>query len=268
MTNSIFAFAVYGLYVVDECNIETHGMKPSVGRLADDPLWHDAYLQRLQRMYWRDRNHACIVAWSLGNEAGYGAAHDVMAAWIRAQDASRVVLYEPASYGPRGGPIVTGTADPRDVAVVAPAAQALGPFAALVGALRWFWGEDPPSSPHLATGSSETASGATDAADRSTVATDVVCPMYARPEECIRLSKLFPHMPVIQCEYAHMMGTKHPACIDHCICVAIISELFLLLLVRNRQLRRQPAQVLGALLQPRRASPHPGRFHLGLGRPR
>ena len=59
---------LYGLYCVDEANIETHGMQPYVGRLADDPEWEDAFLLRLTRMVERDKNHACIIMWSLGNE--------------------------------------------------------------------------------------------------------------------------------------------------------------------------------------------------------
>jgi len=59
--------------VIDEANLETHGMKPYAGRLADDPRWKNAYMMRLSRMYYRDRNHPCVVGWSLGNEAGYGA---------------------------------------------------------------------------------------------------------------------------------------------------------------------------------------------------
>ena len=92
---------LYGLYVVDECNIETHGMKPYAGRLADDPLWEEAYMQRLIRMYMRDKVHPCIISWSLGNESGYGRTHDKMYAWIKQRDPSRLVMYEPASYGLR-----------------------------------------------------------------------------------------------------------------------------------------------------------------------
>ncbi len=58
------------MYVVDECNIETHGMTPYAGRLADDPEWEDALMLRLSRMVARDQNHACVVMWSLGNESG------------------------------------------------------------------------------------------------------------------------------------------------------------------------------------------------------
>ena len=95
--------SVYGLFVVDEANLETHGMTPYVGALANDPAWEQAMLLRATRMFERDKAQPCIIGWSLGNESGYGEAHDKMAAWLRRADASRVVLYEPASYGPRTG---------------------------------------------------------------------------------------------------------------------------------------------------------------------
>ena len=56
----------YGLYVIDEANIETHGFAPW-DRLARDSAWAPAFLARVQRMVERDRNHPCIILWSLGN---------------------------------------------------------------------------------------------------------------------------------------------------------------------------------------------------------
>ena len=82
-----------GLYVVDEANIETHGMVP-MGRLADDPMWANAFLERMMRMVARDFNHPSIIVWSLGNESGYGAAHDAMYQWTRRVDPGRPVQYE------------------------------------------------------------------------------------------------------------------------------------------------------------------------------
>ncbi|ATA18132.1 beta-galactosidase [Gibbsiella quercinecans] len=83
----------YGLYVVDEANIETHGMQP-MGRLADDPQWLPAMSERVTRMVQRDRNHPCIIIWSLGNESGHGANHDALYQWVKSQDPSRPVQYE------------------------------------------------------------------------------------------------------------------------------------------------------------------------------
>ena len=81
----------YGLYVIDEADIETHSRQAS---LCHDVRYHGAILERCARMVLRDRNHACVIAWSLGNEAGYGAAHDAAAAWIRRTDPSRPLHYE------------------------------------------------------------------------------------------------------------------------------------------------------------------------------
>ena len=82
-----------GMYVVDEANIETHGLVP-MSRLADDPAWGHPFLERMTRMVSRDFNHACVIVWSLGNESGYGANHEAMYQWTRATDPSRPVQYE------------------------------------------------------------------------------------------------------------------------------------------------------------------------------
>ncbi len=80
-----------GLYVIDEANIESHARQRS---LVHDARYHAAFMARVQRMVARDRNHACIIQWSLGNESGYGAIHDAMAAWVHQADPSRGVHYE------------------------------------------------------------------------------------------------------------------------------------------------------------------------------
>ena len=59
----------YGLYIVDETNIETHGCHP-MSMLSHNQLWRNAYCERAGRMVARDKNHPCIIFWSLGNEAG------------------------------------------------------------------------------------------------------------------------------------------------------------------------------------------------------
>jgi len=89
----------YGLYVIDEANIETHGFAPW-DRLARDSAWAPAFLARVQRMVERDRNHPSIILWSLGNESGYGPNHDACAAWVRASDTTRPVHYESCVAGP------------------------------------------------------------------------------------------------------------------------------------------------------------------------
>jgi beta-galactosidase len=82
-----------GLYVIDEANIETHGMFP-MGRLASDPQWASAFMSRYTQMVERDKNHASIIIWSLGNESGHGANHNAMYGWSKSFDPSRPVQYE------------------------------------------------------------------------------------------------------------------------------------------------------------------------------
>ena len=83
----------YGLYVVDEANIETHGMVP-MNRLSDDPAWLAAYSARVTRMVQSNRNHPSIIIWSLGNESGCGDNHQAMYQWLKHNDPSRPVQYE------------------------------------------------------------------------------------------------------------------------------------------------------------------------------
>ena len=83
-----------GLYVMDEANCESHGVK---GLLTNDPDWASSYLQRAVRMVERDKNHPSIVIWSLGNESGMGSGHAAMASWIKDADPTRPVHYEGAS---------------------------------------------------------------------------------------------------------------------------------------------------------------------------
>ncbi len=87
----------YGLYVVDECDLETHGFEVEQwrGNPSDDPRWADQYLDRARRTVERDKNHPSIVLWSLGNEAGLGCNLEAMSAWIHERDSSRLVHYEP-----------------------------------------------------------------------------------------------------------------------------------------------------------------------------
>ena len=97
----------YGIYVIDEANLETHGLG---GKLSNDPLWTGAYLERCTRMAMRDKNHPSIIIWSLGNEAGKGPNHAAMSAWMHDFDITRPVHYEPAM----GNPRLEGYIDPSD----------------------------------------------------------------------------------------------------------------------------------------------------------
>jgi 3-dehydroquinate dehydratase type II len=87
----------YGLYVVDEANIESHGVWDL---LARDPEWETAFVERTVRMVERDKNHPSVVIWSLGNESGYGRNHDVAAEWLHANHPDRLVHYHPAETAP------------------------------------------------------------------------------------------------------------------------------------------------------------------------
>jgi beta-galactosidase len=85
-----------GLYVLDEANVESHGRWAA---LAQDPAYDAAVLARVSRMVLRDRSHACVIGWSLGNENGHGPAIDAAAAWVRRTDPGRLVHHEPSSMG-------------------------------------------------------------------------------------------------------------------------------------------------------------------------
>ncbi|MFC4600965.1 glycoside hydrolase family 2 TIM barrel-domain containing protein [Cohnella hongkongensis] len=106
----------YGLYVIDEANLETHGFAftgervnqetPGFAKgaaesfLSKHPDWREAYIDRARRMVERDRNFPSVIVWSLGNESGYGPNHDAMADWIREADPTRPIHYERAYDAP------------------------------------------------------------------------------------------------------------------------------------------------------------------------
>ncbi|MFD5291383.1 glycoside hydrolase family 2 TIM barrel-domain containing protein [Streptomyces rochei] len=81
-----------GLYLVDETNLETHGIRDEYP--GDHPEWTRACVARAQNMVHRDKNHASVVIWSLGNEAGGGSTFTAMHDWIRSYDPTRVIQYE------------------------------------------------------------------------------------------------------------------------------------------------------------------------------
>ncbi|NQX43407.1 DUF4981 domain-containing protein [Pedobacter steynii] len=130
----------YGLYVVDEANIECDGMSfTPLKTLSDKPEWKAAYLDRIRRMYERDKNFTSIITWSLGNESGFG--ENLMAGydWLKARDASRPVQYE---------------------------------------------------------------------ATKEERYSDIFCPMYKSITVMENYVKTWRKRPLIQCEYAHMMGNS------------------------------------------------------------
>ncbi|MBN1668237.1 MAG: DUF4981 domain-containing protein, partial [Anaerolineales bacterium] len=101
----------HGLLVLDEANIESHGVW---GQLAEHPEWEQAFLSRGQAMLETHKNHPCIFGWSLGNESGYGPHHEALSAWMRQRDPDRPVHYHPANEAPSVdilGPMYPGVAD-------------------------------------------------------------------------------------------------------------------------------------------------------------
>ncbi len=87
----------YGIYVFDEANIESHGVWD---KLTKDPAWETAFMERTIRMVERDKNHPCVLVWSLGNESGYGPNHEAVADWVRDNDPTRLIHYHPAEDAP------------------------------------------------------------------------------------------------------------------------------------------------------------------------
>lgn len=128
-----------GLYVIDEANQEAHD---NYNTLGHDPRWAQTFIERAERMVLRDRNHASIFAWSLGNETGYGRNHDLAADAVRALDDSRIVHNEPANrYGWKqmGNHYTPGGERSHDVhAPMYPSLDAYGQFAKKPGDDRPF----------------------------------------------------------------------------------------------------------------------------------
>jgi beta-galactosidase len=99
-----------GIYVCDETDIETHGMRPW-SRLSDDPEWEEAYVDRSRRMVERDKNHPSVIIWSHGNESGIGRNHYAMTRYVRSRDNTRLIHYEGARIGHKGSVQATDLVD-------------------------------------------------------------------------------------------------------------------------------------------------------------
>lgn len=101
----------YGIYLIDEANIETHGIAQVGPGPADDPAnspeWLGAFLDRVSRMVLRDKNHPSVLIWSLGNEAGFGPNHEACAGWIHGYDPTRLVHYEGALRRRKNGKVAS-----------------------------------------------------------------------------------------------------------------------------------------------------------------
>ena len=102
-----------GFYVIDEADLECHGMGAAGDRdgLAGNAQYESAFLDRMERMVERDKNHPCIIMWSLGNESGYGQNHVRMAEWAKERDPSRLLHYEGACWLDDVGKVDNSTLD-------------------------------------------------------------------------------------------------------------------------------------------------------------
>ncbi len=96
----------YGLYVIDECDLETHGIEEAYGLCtlksievnASNPEWLPSYLDRMKRMVERDKNAPSIIIWSLGNEGQFGTNHVAMSDWTKQRDCTRLIHYERTAF--------------------------------------------------------------------------------------------------------------------------------------------------------------------------
>ena len=96
----------YGMYVIDECDQETHGVEhafglcslASIGEMASNPAWLPSYLDRMERMVERDKNSPSVIMWSLGNEGQFGTNHVKMSEWTKQRDDTRLIHYERTAF--------------------------------------------------------------------------------------------------------------------------------------------------------------------------
>ncbi len=105
----------YGIYLINEANIESHGMGYGPESLANPPEWKAAHMDRTVRMVERDKNHPSVIIWSLGNEAGDGPNFEATSAWIHQRDPSRPVHYERAGRKPHTDIVCPMYPSPRDL---------------------------------------------------------------------------------------------------------------------------------------------------------
>ena len=174
----------YGLYVMDEANLETHGVG---GKVSNDFTWVGAFLERATRMVMRDRNHPSVIIWSLGNESGMGPNHAAMSGWMKDFDPTRPVHYEGAQGQPehplyeprRRSAKVVFTSDEQKV-------KKDKKYNSLPPLKLKKWSK--PTDPEYV---------------------DIISRMYPRVEEleAMALDPLHDR-PIYMCEYAHSMGNS------------------------------------------------------------
>lgn len=127
-----------GLYVVAEANVESHARHDS---LLHSGMFDAAVLERVKRMVVRDRSHASVIGWSLGNESGHAPVHDAAAAWVRATDPTRFVQYEggfDATWKERGSQeLRESSPDSRDRLISDVVCPMYAPVEAIVSWAEW-----------------------------------------------------------------------------------------------------------------------------------
>ena len=175
----------YGLYVMDEANLETHGVG---GQISNDYRWVSSFMERATRMVMRDRNHPSVIIWSLGNESGMGPNHAAMSGWIKDFDPTRPVHYEGAQgqpehplYQPRKRTSrIVYTSEEQKVKKEKKSYESLPP----IGKKMW-------------------------AAPTDAKYVDIISRMYPRIDdiEAMALDSLHDR-PIYMCEYAHSMGNS------------------------------------------------------------
>ena len=185
-----------GLYVIDETDAESHDFHNS---LCDDPRYATPWLDRALRMVVRDINHPSIIAWSLGNESGYGPSHDAAAGWIRHYDPSRPLHYEGAvSRWQSGATFLHGSAATD---LICPMYTSIADLAA------WLDLADrhcPPAAPAWEKLLPLVA------ADRGTAALRPKPGAFPLPTPIHPMAR-----PVILCEYSHAMGNSNGSLADY-----------------------------------------------------
>ncbi|MBU2869439.1 glycoside hydrolase family 2 TIM barrel-domain containing protein [Colwellia sp. E2M01] len=162
----------YGLYVMDEANVESHLFG---GQFSNSPQWVPAIMDRIMRMVERDKNHASIISWSLGNESGMGPGHAAAAGWIKDYDSTRFVHYEGAQGVPEHPEFIQ---PPRGWYWVPETMEKLGRITPMA---------NPTDPPYV----------------------DVISRMYPSIEYLKGMSDN-PYMkrPILMCEYEHAMGNS------------------------------------------------------------
>lgn len=187
----------YGLYVIDEANIESHGF---YNLICQETRYATAILDRVMRMVVRDKNHPSVIFWSLGNESGSGPGFDAAAAWVRGYDPSRPIHYEGAiSHGNKGTTWAHGPAGTDIICPMYPGIDALTRWSDLAGR-NWKSGTDK----QLWGDALNAAVEGHDSANNSGT---------SRPTVRAPLHPL--ERPLILCEYSHAMGNSNGSLADY-----------------------------------------------------